>query len=251
MTKRENAHREICVPGHPNFDPLAKFGVSMEAWLALTQEERNFHHKRLRPKEQPKGKKFDPARYGLSSEEWNSLTKTERERYRTRIKYRLAFQKCPEQVRAKQREKRKRYLQRIRAYDLARYWANPEKRRKTARESYRRHHEKQLQRYRDRRAKQKSISIVRHNPNEVYHLVVAAIPGKLPRFARDDIAGMICLAVLEGKVLVKDIEKEVASFMRSYNREYDTFKTVSLDTPIPGMDGMTYLDKLAAGADDT
>jgi hypothetical protein len=110
---------------------------------------------------------------------------------------------------------------------------------------YWRHHEKMLEYNRARWRKRKSISDIRHDPDKVYRCVARAIPAKLPKFARDDIAGMICLAVLEGKLLVKNIEKEVASFLRSYNREYDTFKTVSLDAPIPGADGMTYMDRLS------
>jgi hypothetical protein len=253
MTKRNDTPSKAGVPGHASFDPLAKFGVPVEEWLALTQKERDRHHKRFWQKQHSKepAQKFDPSRHGVTMEEWLKLTPQERVRSTNRANYRSRRKKNPEKLREKWRRDREKNRERIQEREFARYWADPEKRRKHTRDSYWRHHEKRLASYRARRVKQKSISNVRHNPEEVYRRVVAAIPGKLPRFARDDIAGMICLAVLEGKVLVTDIENEVADFMRSYNREYDTFKTLSLDAPVPGMDGMTYRDKLSAGTDDT
>lgn len=189
-------------------------------------------------------KDFDPSRHGLTMEEWKALTPNERRRYTCRALYRHDRLVNPEKLTAKWRKRHG--TQRSRERDRARYWADPEKQREKAREGYQRHHEKRLAYYHARRAKQESIANLRHDPDEMYRRVLAAVPAGLPRFARDDIAGMICLAVLEGKLLVANIEKEVGSFMRSYNREYDTFKTVSLDASVPGMEDTTYLDMLTS-----
>jgi hypothetical protein len=236
------------LPGHPKFDPLAKYGVPIEQWLTLSQKERNRLHNRLWHKthSKPKARKFDPSRHGLTMEEWLALSMRERKLITTRTWARIKWETNRDERRAEWRNIRKRKIERKREQERALYWADPEKHRRKARDSYRRHHEKRLASFRAYYAKKKSISNVRHNPDEVYRRVVAAIPKTLPRFARDDIASELCLAVLEGKLLVDNIEKEVAGFMRSYNREYDTFKTVSLDAPVPGRDGETYMDRLPA-----
>ncbi|AYD02049.1 hypothetical protein [Neorhizobium sp. NCHU2750] len=53
------------------------------------------------------------------------------------------------------------------------------------------------------------------------------------------------LAVMEGTLFVENIDKEAAQFLRAYNREFDQFKTISLEALVPGADGMTYMDRLA------
>lgn len=93
-------------------------------------------------------------------------------------------------------------------------------------------------------AKRKSQSVIHESPDKIYRSILGALPSSLPRHVRDDVASSLCLAVLEGKVLVKNIVKAAGEFLRAYNREYDTFKTVSLDETIPGTT-MTRLDKLA------
>ncbi|MDR6670161.1 hypothetical protein [Rhizobium sp. 1399] len=51
---------------------------------------------------------------------------------------------------------------------------------------------------------------------------------------------------LEGSQLyVENVGKEASKFVRAYNRECDDFKTLSLDAPLAGYDGLTLLDRLA------
>ncbi|NGO56202.1 hypothetical protein, partial [Allomesorhizobium camelthorni] len=67
----------------------------------------------------------------------------------------------------------------------------------------------------------------------------------LPRFIRDDVVSSLCLAILEGEINVNDMAAQAKVYLRAYNREYDTFQTVSLDKFTPGTK-TTYLDALVA-----
>lgn len=107
---------------------------------------------------------------------------------------------------------------------------NPEKMREKARRQYKRH---------------RSIAAVRHNPDNVYKIVNKVVSAALPKHMRDDVIAEILLAVLEGKLLLDQIGQRVKDFVRDYNREYDTFKTLSLDEVIPGTN-TSRLDMLAA-----
>ncbi|WP_394889562.1 hypothetical protein ACG873_30305 [Mesorhizobium sp. AaZ16] len=90
-----------------------------------------------------------------------------------------------------------------------------------------------------------SIMQVRTSPDEVYRRAIAALPSGLPRFIRDDVVSSLCLAILEGEINVNDMAAQAKVYLRAYNREYDTFQTVSLDKFIPGTK-TTYLDALVA-----
>jgi hypothetical protein len=76
-------------------------------------------------------------------------------------------------------------------------------------------------------------------------MIDKAVPRTLPEFVRDEIVASMCLAVLEGKLFIENICKEASSYLRAYNRDFDTFKTTSLDAPLNGQDGTTFIDMLA------
>ncbi|UVK57598.1 hypothetical protein DBIPINDM_008210 (plasmid) [Mesorhizobium sp. AR02] len=80
-------------------------------------------------------------------------------------------------------------------------------------------------------AKAKSINAIRHNPEDVYRVVSRAVSSALPRFMRDDVINSMLLAVLEGKLLLEHVGARMKEYVTGYNREYDTFKTLSLDAP--------------------
>jgi hypothetical protein len=124
------------------------------------------------------------------------------------------------------------------------YWKNVEQTRVKAREKYQKNIERE--RARGRRRKQAEIAqrTIKRSPDQVYSLIDAAISPQLPRHIREDVVSAMCLAVLEGKLFIENIGKEAKAFLASYNREFDYFKTASLDEPINGRDGRTYLDLL-------
>ena len=98
-----------------------------------------------------------------------------------------------------------------------------------------------------RKLKARSISAIRHNPDEVYRVVSRAVSSALPRFMRDDVINSMLLAVLEGKLLLQHVGARMKDYITGYNREYDTFKTLSLDAPMGGTD-LRRIDLLEAPA---
>lgn len=124
--------------------------------------------------------------------------------------------------------------------------ANPEKvREKERRKRAKAGPEKMREKWRRQRLRRQSIKAMMESPDKIYSLILSALPSGLPRHVRDDVVGSLCLAIMERKVLVKNIKAEVGKFLKAYNREYDTFKTLSLDELIPGTK-TTRLDALAA-----
>lgn len=170
-------------------------------------------------------KDFNPSKYGLTWEEWNKLSLQERERFRRRAYHHACKARDPEY-----HNKAKR-----------RYLSDPAKRaNKNAndRKSYYRHHAKQIERFHKRNDIIRSKQTVRVNPDKVYLLLQRAVSRSLPQHIRDDLISTMCLAVLEGKLLVENIDKEARKYVTDYNRVNDTYKNVSLDAPING-DGFT------------
>ncbi len=108
-----------------------------------------------------------------------------------------------------------------------------------------RHHDKMIEKHRRRWAKERSKRAITLSPDKVFEMINKAVSRALPKFVRDDVVGSMSLAVMEGALFVENIDKEAGKFLRAYNREFDQFKTVSLDAPVPGADGVTYLDRLA------
>lgn len=86
--------------------------------------------------------------------------------------------------------------------------------------------------------------------NELFRRIQAAVPRWLPQFVRDDVISEIVLAVLEGTVLVDQIQQHAKKCLHAHNRMFDQFGTVSLDEEIPGTDGLTYGDRLIYEDDD-
>ncbi len=81
---------------------------------------------------------------------------------------------------------------------------------------------------------------------DVYAAARRALPSGLPAFVRDDVIADIVIAHLEGKLALAEIPSRAREFLRAHYREFDTFKTVSLDAIVPGTRGTTYLERLEA-----
>lgn len=163
---------------------------------------------------------------------------------------------------AHQRASRKRHLAKSRENSRKAKAQNPEKTRlekarwrrenKDKIRAYRRkwdseNREKCAAYYRKGSIKFRSIARARRSPEEIFKLVMNAIPRELPRHERDDLVGTMCLAILEGKLLVKSVKAEVGKYLKAHNREYDTFKTMSLDEFVPGTK-TRYVDNIASDA---
>lgn len=70
------------------------------------------------------------------------------------------------------------------------------------------------------------------------------IPKSLPREVRDEVAGDMMLAIFEGKITARDIDKSAPAFVKKYWRAFGYAGSLSLDVRV-GDGGTTYLDLLA------
>lgn len=227
-------------------------------------------------------KKFNPLSFGYTEAQWKALTPRERtnigkKAYRLRNSERLRLKAAKynaenrERVNAARRQYHKDHAEAERARDKAyraagrrnkpktdeqkaksaahnrRYYhADIETARAKNREKYHRYAEKILAQQKVRLHKKKSVAVMRLKPDEIWHRLERAINRALPQHIRDDVIGTMALAVLEGRLLVEKIESAARAFVTAYNRDNRVYEDLSLDAPIPGMDGMTYMDRLAA-----
>lgn len=83
--------------------------------------------------------------------------------------------------------------------------------------------------------------------DRLYRAARKGLPAGLPPWISDDVISEITLAVFQGWLVEKDIGKRAGEFLRTYNRENDTFKTLSLDAPMGGTD-LKRIDLLEAPA---
>ncbi|MBX3543609.1 hypothetical protein [Chelatococcus sp.] len=81
--------------------------------------------------------------------------------------------------------------------------------------------------------------------NTLYAVALAAVPRTLPHHVREDVISDLVLAVLEGEIAEADLARVAKSFISKHYRDSGFHTTRSLDAPIPGMDGRTYLDTIS------
>ncbi|HWK66116.1 MAG TPA: hypothetical protein VNS34_14330 [Rhizobiaceae bacterium] len=175
-------------------------------------------------------------------------TPEERRRRRARESGRRYRQLHAEQIRESNRRWKAANRDKSRLYRKRWNEANPEKARESFQAAWKKwaaaNREKIREKQRRKNHRDYSLKVFQRSPDKFYRQILKLLPQTLPRHVRDDVASSLCLAIMERKVLTKNIQTEVANYLRAYNREYDTFKTVSLDETIPGTT-MTRLDKLA------
>ncbi|WP_147448238.1 hypothetical protein [Mesorhizobium sp. YM1C-6-2] len=88
--------------------------------------------------------------------------------------------------------------------------------------------------HRARWARQSSKATARRSPEEIFGEISKAVPSMLPRHVRDEIISSMCLAVLEGDLLIKNIKAEVRKYLTDHDRGNDYHRTLSLDETMPG-----------------
>ncbi len=257
------------------------FGVTTDQWAKLTApQKRNFLRKYVArvqeiDTQKPNGHHSETNRYGIRVDVWRALPETERRYYSAkyhkmaiksdpvrREKYkearRLAKRRHSQKLKgdpermAKLREYHRDYRRRNseqcrnlgRQYSRAYYWRNAEHIRAQTRERYDNNRIVALSRQKERRQKNKSVRAIRSSPGRIISLIEQAISRSLPNHLREELIARMRLAILDGKLSIKDIAREARSFLTAYNREFDTFKTLSLDAPVRGHDRGTYMDLL-------
>jgi len=201
----------------------------------------------------------DPAKavneFGVPIDVWSCMSEVERQRFWRKRWYHgrmkedpLLFAKHKDRQAVNQARIRERWAEDpepMRAKLREIYWKDVETTRAKGREKYKKNIDRERARSRRRTRARIAQRTIGRSPDQVYMLINRAVSRALPSHVRDDVVASMCLAVLEGKLFIENIEKEAKSFLTAYNRQFDHFKTASLDEPINGQDGRTYLDMLA------
>lgn len=181
--------------------------------------------------------KNSPNSFGIPSHEWDRMTSREKARLREQ-RYRDKLRQDPE---AYTERRRREYARQ------AEYRAENRDIRNAKHADYKKRNAARLGEYNKLyRRKLTSEDRIRVNPDRVYQQIVALLPRGLPPHIRDDVAGTVCLQVLERQVPHDKMADAVRNALRAHNRMFDHFKTVSLDAPVPGTDGMTMRDRIVA-----
>jgi hypothetical protein len=174
--------------------------------------------------------------YGVPFKKWAAMSAKEKHNFRRRLYRQRLKELDPEKLKELSRRAYQRSrstpekIERYRAWYKAWSTANND-RRNAANRAY------------CARLKVKSVIVM--NPDAIYRDIVKAIPRGWQKSLRDDIAGMVCLDILEGRAKLGDMDKLVKDAYRRFNKLMDTWSTLSLDAPIPGHDKGTYIDRLA------
>ncbi len=253
MSKKE---KPPPIPPELADEEVNKYGVPLSMWETFNSAQKNYCYNKLSRKKCSKAawKRVSRERKDrilAKARQWRQ-DNLEKRRIKER-EYRLASSRntwanmSPEQKArsyALARARRSANIDEERRKEREYYRANVERVRAQWQKSYWRNRQTQLERSRRRSARQRSQRQITLSPDAVFRLIDKAVPKVLPRFVRDDIISAMCLAVLDGQLFVENVGKEASKFVRAYNREYDQFKTVSLDAPLAGYDGLTLLDRL-------
>ncbi|MGB3351120.1 MAG: hypothetical protein WBA85_20315 [Brucella anthropi] len=102
-------------------------------------------------------------------------------------------------------------------------------------------------RERDRRKRQriKMQNLAQRDPIATRKLICSHVPRYLTAAARNDVINSVLLLALDRKVPNDDLATWVKKAVIEHNRQFDHYKTVSIDAPIAGTDGLTRGDMLS------
>lgn len=214
-----------------------KYGVRQDVWVILPEKQKRFYYNRYSRERIKK----DPLRREKLRKQNRDWQRERTEKSRTDPKLRAKLLALWNRKRQPSTEEsRRRSRERVKAH----YWRDPEASRAKEREKYSRKRELNLERERLRSRRAYSQRKARLSPTLVCGLVEQSVPRTLPPFAREEVVSRIHVAILEGKLLLENVGREVRAYIAAHYREYDTYKTLSLDAPIAGTNGATYLDLL-------
>lgn len=214
---------------------LNKYGVREDVWALLPSDHKQYYYRKFHTAMED----ADPERRERRRKSWSATFARRQQRVKSdpklsaaqRGRWRARYHADIERSRQRARDKYQRNRDLYRARDRARYW---------------KHHDIHLERGRRRWRSQSARRSIRARPSEVRDLIERSIPREIPSHVRGDVAATMLLAVLEGKLQLVDVNKEARIFIRAHYREFDTYKTVSLDAPVWGREGTTYLDLLSS-----
>ncbi len=157
--------------------------------------------------------------------------------------------KWSSRYKAKRRKTSRARLAKIKIEDPNLYRSICDK--KNARDRVRRLGKEQVRtdamREKDRRKYQriKAQDFARANHTEMRKLICVHVPGYLMAAAQMDVINSVMVQILDRKVPFNELAAWVKKSVTEYNRQFDYFKTVSIDAPIAGTDGLTRGDMLS------
>ena len=93
------------------------------------------------------------------------------------------------------------------------------------------------ERAKDRRKRLRCRPLDRAREANIIARIRKSTPASMPRATRDEVLSMAFLGILEGRFPTRIEAKHVREVIREHFREYDTFKTISLDAVVA--DGAT------------
>lgn len=162
----------------------------------------------------------------------------------------------PEKIAAYRSRYNKRHKKRIAAKDKARFQAlkldveryarrrELERLRDKNRPERARDPIKRNERERRYRQRCKTLNMARNKPLDLRKAIQSLLPGYLPPHARMDVIGAVIADALDRKIEFRKLPEAVKAHVSAYNRQFDYFKTVSIDAPISGTEGLTRADLL-------
>ncbi|WP_273794346.1 hypothetical protein [Brucella intermedia] len=90
--------------------------------------------------------------------------------------------------------------------------------------------------------RRKTRSLARERPEILRLAIQKLLPGYLIPSARMDVVNSVMELALANRVRHDGLADTVRECVTAHNRQYDYFKTVSIDAPITGTDGLTRAD---------
>jgi hypothetical protein len=178
----------------------------------------------------------------------------EEKRARKREELRRWKQQNPDKVREqrrrsyeKNRDKRRAYARKwAREYSKRRLAEHPEETRAKWRAQYHRRRQADPKAARAR-WRQQYVKKRRREGQRIYSAAAAAVPASLPRHVRDDVVAALVLGVIERRYTVESLPAQAKREIAAHSRQFDHFKTLSLDAPIAGTE-LRRVDTIAADA---
>lgn len=105
-------------------------------------------------------------------------------------------------------------------------------------------------RERDRRRRQriKTQMLAQTKPDELSAMIKQHVPLYLDAPSRMDVINAVTVQALARNVPFNDLAAWVRKAVTEHNRQFDYFKTISIDTPIAGTDDLRLIDRIEADA---
>lgn len=79
---------------------------------------------------------------------------------------------------------------------------------------------------------------------DLFAILQKGIPRTIPDHIRDDVLGEMALGLSDGRIKLGSIGLEIRRFITAQYRNQDYHRVLSLDSPLPGKEGQTWVDAL-------